>query len=123
MLQRNTYPNIITIGNDGTVTATTQGNPAPTQIGNIQLANFVNPAGLESIGSNLYIETAASGAAQQSAPGENGVGQLIQGALESSNVSVVEELVNMVATQRAYEMNSRVVSTADQMLQFVSQNL
>ena len=93
------------------------------QIGNIQLANFVNASGLEAIGSNLFIETAASGAAQQSTPGENGVGQVIQGALETSNVNVVEELVNMVATQRAYEMNSRVVSTADQMLQFVTQNL
>ncbi len=112
-----------TVGSDGTVTASTPGNPAPTQIGNIQLANFVNASGLEAIGSNLFIETAASGAAQQSTPGENGVGQVIQGALEASNVSVVEELVNMVATQRAYEMNSRVVSTADQMLQFVTQNL
>jgi flagellar basal-body rod protein FlgG len=105
------------------VTATQPGSATPTQIGNIQLATFVNAAGLQSMGSNLYIETASSGAAQQSAPGENGAGELLAGNLESSNVSVVEELVNMVATQRAYEMNSKVVSTADQMLQFVTQNL
>lgn len=113
----------ISIGRDGTVTVTQQGNPAPTQVGNIQLAMFVNPGGLQSMGSNMFIETASSGAAQQSAPGENGAGELLSGSLEASNVSIVEELVNMVATQRAYEMNSRVVSTADQMLQFVTQNL
>lgn len=113
----------VSIGRDGTVTVTQQGNPTPTQVGNIQLAMFVNPGGLQSMGSNMFIETAASGAAQQSAPGENGAGELLSGSLEASNVSIVEELVNMVATQRAYEMNSRVVSTADQMLQFVTQNL
>lgn len=112
----------LTIGADGTVTASAQDGTA-TQVGNVQLANFVNPAGLQAVGSNLYIETTASGAAQQGNPGQNGLGEIIQGALESSNVSVVEELVNMVATQRAYEMNSRVISTADQMLQFVTQNL
>ncbi len=89
----------------------------------MQLVDFVNPAGLEAMGSNLFRETAASGAAQQGTAGQNGLGRLVQGALESSNVSVVEELVNMVATQRAYEINSRVVSTADQMLQYVAQNL
>jgi len=115
--------NTVTIGVDGTVTATQQGETAGTQIGTVQLVDFVNPAGLEAIGGNLYLETAASGAAQQGTAGENGLGQLIQGALETSNVSVVEELVNMVATQRAYEINSRVISTADQMLQFVNQNL
>ncbi len=113
----------VSIGKDGTVTATQPGSATPIQIGNIQLATFVNSAGLQSMGSNLYIETASSGAAQQSAPGENGAGELLSGNLEASNVSVVEELVNMVATQRAYEMNSKVVSTADQMLQFVTQNL
>jgi len=113
----------VSIGRDGTVTATQTGNPTPTQIGNIQLAMFVNPGGLQAMGSNMFIETAASGAAQQSAPGENGAGELLAGSLEASNVSIVEELVSMVATQRAYEMNSRVVSTADQMLQFVTQNL
>ena len=115
--------NNITIGADGTVTATQSGNPAATQVGAVQLVDFVNPAGLEAVGSNLFLETAASGAAQQGTAGENGLGQVIQGALETSNVSVVEELVNMVATQRAYEINSRVVSSADQMLQFVTQNL
>ncbi len=113
----------MTVGRDGTVTVTQPGGGGSVQIGNIQLAGFVNASGLEAMGSNLFIETAASGAAQQSNPGENGVGNLMQGALESSNVSVVEELVNMVATQRAYEMNSKVISTADQMLQFVSQNI
>lgn len=113
----------VTIGVDGTVTANQQGDAAPTQIGAIQLVDFVNPAGLEAMGSNLFAQTAASGAAQQGTAGENGLGRLVQGALETSNVSVVEELVNMVATQRAYEVNSRVVSTADQMLQYVTQNL
>lgn len=113
----------VSIGRDGTVTVTQPGNPQPTQVGNLQLAMFVNPGGLQAMGSNMFIETAASGAAQQSAPGENGAGELLSGSLEASNVSIVEELVNMVATQRAYEMNSRVVSTADQMLQFVTQNL
>jgi flagellar basal-body rod protein FlgG len=113
----------VTIGVDGTVSATEQGSATPTQVGTIQLVNFVNPAGLEAMGGNLYLETASSGAAQQGTPGENGLGQVVQGALENSNVSVVEELVNMVATQRAYEMNSRVVSTADQMLQYITQNI
>ncbi|MCP5181158.1 MAG: flagellar basal-body rod protein FlgG [Pseudomonadales bacterium] len=113
----------VSIGRDGTVSATQRGNASPVQIGTIQLATFVNAAGLEAIGSNLFIETAASGAAQQSTPGENGAGELLSGSLESSNVSVVEEMVNMVATQRAYEMNSKVITTADQMLQFVTQNL
>ncbi len=111
----------ITIGSDGTVTANSQGTAS--QIGNLQLADFVNPTGLEAIGGNLFRETVASGAAQQTTPGLNGSGVLLQGSLEASNVSVVEEMVNMVATQRAYEMNARVVSTADQMLQYIAQNL
>lgn len=111
----------LTIGRDGTVSAVNQG--VSSQIGNLQLVNFVNPTGLEAMGGNLYRETVASGAPQQSTPGLNGVGEVLQGALESSNVSVVEEMVNMVATQRAYEMNARVVSTADQMLQYIAQNL
>src|SRR5690606_1241167 len=113
----------LTIGVDGTVTATIPGDATPNQLGTIQLVTFMNPAGLEAIGGNLFVETAASGTPQQGTPGENGMGQLVQGSLETSNVSVVEELVNMVATQRAYEMNSRVVSTADQMLQYVTQNI
>ncbi|MEZ5558426.1 MAG: flagellar basal-body rod protein FlgG [Pseudomonadales bacterium] len=115
--------NEITIGVDGTVSVTIPGSATPSQLGNLQLVSFMNPAGLEAVGSNLYRETAASGTPQQGTPGENGLGQVVQGALETSNVSVVEELVNMVATQRAYEMNSRVISSADQMLQFLTQNV
>ena len=116
--------NKITIGKDGTVNAYTAGSEAtPQQLGNITLADFVNPAGLQAIGGNLFVETVASGTAQQGAPGENGMGSLLQGQLESSNVDIVEEMVNMITTQRAYEMNSKVVSTADQMLQNIAQNL
>jgi flagellar basal-body rod protein FlgG len=89
----------------------------------ITLADFVNPAGLQAIGGNLFVETVASGTATQGAPAENGMGTLLQGQLESSNVDIVEEMVNMITTQRAYEMNSKVVSTADQMLQYISQNI
>ncbi len=113
----------VTIGSDGTVSALVAGDSAPTQIGDITLSQFVNPTGLEAIGGNLYRETVASGAPQIDTPGTNGAGTLIQGSLESSNVNVVEELVNMIETQRAYEMNSRAISTADQMLQYVSNNL
>jgi flagellar basal-body rod protein FlgG len=113
----------ITIGKDGSVNAYTVGQVAPQQLGNITLADFVNPAGLQAIGGNLFVESVASGNAQQGAPGENGMGALLQGTVESSNVDIVEEMVNMITTQRAYEMNSKVVSTADQMLQTISQNL
>jgi len=113
----------VTVGADGTVTAMVAGQAAATQVGNLQLADFVNPAGLQAIGANLFRETPASGAPLVGTPASNGLGSLMQGNLENSNVSVVEEMVNMVSTQRAYEMNSRVVSTADQMLQFVTQNL
>jgi flagellar basal-body rod protein FlgG len=113
----------ITIGKDGSVNAYTTGQVAPQQLGNITLADFVNPAGLQAIGGNLFVESVASGNAQQGAPGENGMGALLQGSVESSNVDIVEEMVNMITTQRAYEMNSKVVSTADQMLQTISQNL
>ena len=113
----------ITIGTDGTVTALSGTDTAGTQVGSIQLVDFVNPAGLQANGDNLFQETAASGTALSGTAGENGLGSLVQGVLENSNVSVVEELVNMVSTQRAYEMNSRVVSTADQMLQYISQNI
>ncbi len=113
----------VTIGSDGTVSALVAGNTTPTTIGNITLAQFVNPTGLEAIGDNLYRETAASGAAQVDTPGQNGAGTLIQGSLESSNVNVVEELVNMIETQRAYEMNSKAISTTDDMLAYVSQQL
>lgn len=114
----------ISIGKDGTVTATTKGSEStPQQLGNITLSDFVNPAGLQAIGGNLFVETVSSGNPTQGAPGENGMGSLLQGQLESSNVDIVEEMVNMITTQRAYEMNSKVVSTADQMLQNISQNL
>jgi len=113
----------LTIGTDGTVTAVVAGNPTPTNLGSITLVDFVNPAGLQAIGGNLFLETASSGNPNQETPGQNGAGSLIQGTLENSNVEVVEELVNMITTQRAYELNSRVISTADQMLQFISQNL
>jgi flagellar basal-body rod protein FlgG len=113
----------ISIGNDGVVSAQLPGQAAPTQIGSLQLADFVNPAGLEARGENLVFETASSGPAQPGSPGLNGLGQVQQGALESSNVNVVEELVNMIETQRAYEMNSKAISTTDQMLQYVTNNL
>ena len=121
-----TLPNNVqslTIGTDGVVTALAAGNTVPQVIGNLQLSNFVNPGGLQPIGNNLFAETAASGAAQTGTPGQNGLGALIHGSLETSNVNVVEELVNMIEAQRAYEMNSKAIATADQMLQFVSQNL
>jgi len=113
----------VTIGSDGTVSVQTQGTAAPTQVGTLQLAGFINPAGLQPLGDNLFSETGSSGAAQTGNPGLNGLGSLLQGSLESSNVNVVEELVNMIETQRVYEMNSRSISTADQMLQYVANNL
>lgn len=113
----------VTVGNDGTVTAKLAGEAEPSQIGTLQLVDFINPAGLQPIGENLYLESAASGAPQADIPGTNGLGVLVQGALESSNVNVVEELVNMIETQRAYEMNSKAISTVDQMLQYANNNL
>ena len=112
-----------TVGRDGTVSITTAGNPAAQVIGNLQTADFINPAGLQAVGGNLFLETAASGAPQVGTQGLNGIGVVQQQTLENSNVSTVEELVNMITTQRAYEMNSKVISTADQMLSFVTQNL
>jgi flagellar basal-body rod protein FlgG len=113
----------ISIGMDGVVSAQVAGQAAPTQIGTVQLTDFVNPAGLQPRGENMLVESAASGPAQTSTPGLNGLGTLQQGFLEGSNVNVVEELVNMIETQRAYEMNSKAISTTDQMLQYVSNNL
>jgi len=113
----------ITIGSDGVVSVVTAGATAPTQVGSIQLADFINPAGLQPVGKNLYIETAASGSAQAGAPGQSGLGTLVQGSLESSNVNVVEELVNMIETQRAYEMNSKAIQSTDQMLAYVNNTL
>lgn len=113
----------VTIAVDGTVSISMQGQAATTQVGNIQLADFINPAGLQPMGGNLYLETTSSGSPQVGAPGLNGLGSLLQGYIENSNVNVVEELVSMIETQRAYEMNSRAISTADQMLQYVSNNM
>jgi flagellar basal-body rod protein FlgG len=111
----------VSIAPNGTVTATLPGNTTPQPIGTIALASFVNPAGLEPRGHNLYAESAASGQANTGAPGANGLGQLMQGYLETSNVNVVQELVTMIQTQRAYEMNSKAVQTSDQMLQKLGQ--
>ncbi|HEY4369387.1 MAG TPA: flagellar basal-body rod protein FlgG [Steroidobacteraceae bacterium] len=113
----------ITIGTDGVVTVQLDGQAAPTQVGSLQIVDFINPAGLQPRGENMYVETAASGTAQTGTPGLNGLGTTEQGSLESSNVNVVEELVNMIETQRAYEMNSKAIATTDQMLQFITQQL
>lgn len=106
----------VTIANDGTVSAQIPGQPLPQVIGQLQLASFVNPAGLEPKGQNLFGETAASGTPNAGAPGGNGLGSLQQGYVETSNVNVVEELVAMIQTQRAYELNSKAIQTSDQML-------
>ncbi len=113
----------ITVGADGIVSVQLPGQSGPTQVGSIELVDFVNPVGLQPRGENLYIETAASGPAQGGTPGVNGLGTLIQGALEGSNVNVVSELVSMIETQRAYEMNSKAISTNDQMMQYLNNNL
>jgi flagellar basal-body rod protein FlgG len=111
----------VTIGGDGTVTVTLPGQAAAQTIGQIQLANFANPAGLDPKGQNLYAETAASGTPTSGAPQANGLGSLAQGFVETSNVNVVEELVSMIQTQRAYELNSKAIQTSDQMLQRLTQ--
>lgn len=113
----------VTVGKDGVVTVQLAGQSTPTQVGTIQIFDFVNPSGLQPRGENMVVESAASGAAQGGTPGLNGLGMIEQGALESSNVNVVEELVNMIETQRAYEMNSKAISTTDQMLEYVTQQL
>lgn len=111
----------VTIANDGTVSVAQPGSSAPVQIGSMQLATFVNSSGLESKGANLYTETVASGAPKLNLPGSNGTGSLSQGYLETSNVNVVEELVNMIQTQRAFEINSKAIAASDQMLQKLAQ--
>jgi flagellar basal-body rod protein FlgG len=111
----------LTIGRDGIVSITQAGQTNTVQVGQLQLATFLNPAGLQSKGENLYAETDASGAPNQVNPGIDGAGILSQGYVEASNVNVVEELVNMIATQRAYEINSKAVQTSDQMLQRLAQ--
>jgi flagellar basal-body rod protein FlgG len=110
----------ITIGEDGQVSATVSGTTTPTQLGQINLANFINPTGLLALGDNLYQETAASGTPNESKPGEGAAGKLKQGALEGSNVQVVEEMVDMIAAQRTYEMNTKVLTAADNMLQYLA---
>ncbi|GAK15595.1 LOW QUALITY PROTEIN: flagellar basal-body rod protein FlgG [Vibrio sp. JCM 19053] len=111
------------VGVDGTVTTTTADDPTPQQLGQITLAKFINPAALEAMGGNLFRETEASGPADELIAGADGAGIIKQGALEGSNVQVVEEMVDMITTQRAYEMNAKVVSAADDMLKFVSQSM
>ncbi len=111
----------VTIGSDGTVTASIPGQTQPQTVGQIQIASFVNPTGLEPKGQNVYAETAASGTPNTGTPGQNGLGQLRQGFVETSNVNVVEELITMIQTQRAYELNSKAIQTSDQMLQRLGQ--
>ncbi|NIY48691.1 flagellar basal-body rod protein FlgG [Cedecea colo] len=113
--------NTLTVGKDGIVSVTIVGQTAPQQVGQLTLATFINDSGLESTGENLYRETQSSGAPNESTPGLNGAGSLTQGYVETSNVNVAEELVNMIQTQRAYEINSKAVSTSDQMLQRLMQ--
>jgi flagellar basal-body rod protein FlgG len=111
----------LTIGNDGTVSVTLPGQATAQTVGQIQLATFVNQAGLDPKGQNLFAETSASGTPNTGAPNNNGIGALQQGFVETSNVNVVEELVQMIQTQRAYELNSKAVQTSDQMLQKLAQ--
>jgi flagellar basal-body rod protein FlgG len=115
--------NNFSVAVDGSVTVTTAGNTAPQNIGQLTLASFVNPAGLLAIGQNLFTESGSSGAPVVANPGDAGLGQTRQNMLEASNVNAVEELVNLITTQRAYEINSKVISTADEMLGFVNQQL
>ncbi len=113
----------VTIGTDGTVSVTVQGQAEASEVGKLEIARFVNAAGLQATGNNLYIETAASGSAQTGAPGLEGRGQILQGTLEASNVNVVQELVDMIETQRAYEINSKMVQATDEMLRNANQQL
>jgi flagellar basal-body rod protein FlgG len=113
----------ITVGTDGTVSATVAGQTEPSQLGQIQIASFPNSAGLLAQGDNYLTETAASGAANLGVAGLDGRGNIRQGMLEASNVNVVEELVDMIETQRAYEVNSKMISATDDMLKYVNQNI
>jgi len=106
-----------------TVSALAAGSATPTQIGSVQLSDFINPQGLQPIGENLYKETVSSGSPTQGTPGLNGLGTLVQGSVEGSNVNPVEELVNLIETQRSYEMNSKAIKTVDEMMQFITQTL
>jgi flagellar basal-body rod protein FlgG len=111
----------ITVAPGGTVQVILDGETTPTDVGNIELVRFANPAGLKSLGRNLYAETPTTGAPEVGSPGEGGYGTLAQGFLEGSNVNIMEEMVNMIAGQRAYEVNSKAIRTADEMLQMTSQ--
>lgn len=113
----------ITIARDGQVSVMTSGSSTPTNVGQLQIADFINPTGLQPLGENLLIETVASGTATVSTPGTSGLGSVVQGTLENSNVNAVEEMVDMITTQRAYESTAKAVSTADQMLQYANNNL
>jgi flagellar basal-body rod protein FlgG len=113
----------ISIGQDGVVSVTTPGSSSPSQVGTVQLADFINPSGLQPMGQNLFLESGSSGSAQTGTPGLNGIGMVIQSSLETSNINVVEELVNMIEAQRTYEMNSKAISTIDDMLQYVVNNV
>ena len=111
----------VSVASDGTVSVTVSGSATPQTVGTIAMATFINPAGLEPKGQNIYAETAASGTPTSGTPGANGLGLIMQGYLETSNVNVVQELVSMIQTQRAYELNSKAVQTTDQMLQKLAQ--
>ena len=113
----------LTIGSDGTLSVQMSGQAASVEIGSLTLTDFINPAGLQAKGENLFLETTASGPAQNGTPGLNGLGSVVQGALEGSNVNVVEELVAMIETQRAYEMNAKAISTTDSMLGYLNNNV
>ncbi|MDL5366667.1 flagellar basal-body rod protein FlgG [Xanthomonas sp. NCPPB 2654] len=113
----------LTIGTDGTVSVQVAGTAAALEIGSLTLSDFINPSGLQAKGENLYAETAASGPAQNGTPGLNGLGTTVQASLEGSNVNVVEELVSMIETQRAYEMNAKAISTTDSMLGYLNNNV
>lgn len=113
----------VTVGRDGTVTAVIAGQIEPVELGQILTVNFVNPAGLEALGGNVFRATAASGEPVEGVPGDEALGALQQYTIEGSNVSVVDEMVSMIAVQRAYEMNAKVVSAADEMLRFINQSL
>ncbi len=113
----------VTFGTDGTVQVLTAGQTSPTTVGTLQLANFINPAGLQPNGENLLVPSASSGSATTGTPGLAGLGTLQQGAVEASNVNVVAEMVDMIETQRAYEMNTKAIETNDQMLQYLDSNL
>ena len=121
----NLPPNLlsVTVGSDGLISAQIAGQPAPVPVGTMQLSDFINPGGLQPRGENLYVETGASGPPTPGTPGLNGLGSIAQGFLEGSNVNVVEELVTMIETQRAYEMNSKAIATSDQMLHYINNNL